>query len=136
VIIVVDASVAVKWVLDEPGSEAATALRGEELIAPVLWLAEASNVIWRRVRIGEIAADEARVRLSELMNAPVASLSMEPCLDRALQLATELDHPIYDCIYLALALRHDAYVVTADNRFATAASRPELTGRVRLLGSG
>jgi predicted nucleic acid-binding protein len=69
--IVVDASVAVKWVLDE----AATALRGEELVAPVLWLAEASNVIWRRVRIGEIAADEGRVRLSELMNAPVVALN-------------------------------------------------------------
>jgi len=36
--IVVDASVAVKWVLDEPDSAAAVALRDEELIAPVLWL--------------------------------------------------------------------------------------------------
>jgi predicted nucleic acid-binding protein len=133
--IVVDASVAVKWVLDEPGSEAAAALRGEELIAPVLWLAEASNVIWRRARIGEITADDARVRLSELMTAPVASLAIEPHLDRALQLATEIGHPVYDCLYLALALHHDTHVVTADRRFAAIASRPELAERVRLLGS-
>lgn len=41
--IVVDASVAVKWVLNEPCTEAALALRNEELIAPALWLAEAAN---------------------------------------------------------------------------------------------
>ncbi len=133
--IVVDASVAVKWVLDEPDSAAAVALRDEELIAPVLWLAEASNVLWRRVRISEVTADEARGLLSELMDAPVASFAMEPHLDRALQLAAEIGHPIYDCLYLALALHHDTHVVTADQRFAAIASRPELAGLVRLLGS-
>src|SRR5436305_3721665 len=133
--IVAGASVAVKWVVREPDSDAATALRSEQLIAPVLWLAEASNVLWRRVRIGDITADEARARLSELLKAPVASFAMEPHLDRALQLATEMGHPIYDCIYLALALHHGTHVVTADNRFVAAVSRPDLAGRVRLLGS-
>ena len=134
--LVVDASVAVKWVVREPDSDAAAALRREQLIAPVLWLAEAANVLWRRVRIGDITADEARARLSELTEAPVASFPMEPHLDRALQLASELAHPIYDCLYLALALHHDTHVITADARFAAAvASHPELAGRVRLLGS-
>ena len=135
--IVVDASVAVKWVVREPDSDAADALfDADELIAPALWLTEASNVLWRRVRIGDITADEARARLSELLKAPVASFAMEPHLDRALQLATEIGHPIYDCIYLALALHHGTHVVTPDNRFAAAASRPDLAGRVRVLGSG
>lgn len=135
--IVVDASVAVKWVVRETDSDPADALFDDnELIAPVLWLAQASNVLWRRARIGEITADEARSRLSELRNAPVASLPMEPHLDRALQLATEIGHPVYDCLYLALALHHDTHVITADRRFAAVAARPELAGRVRLLGSG
>jgi predicted nucleic acid-binding protein len=133
--IVVDASVAVKWVVREADSDQATALRSEQLIAPVLWLAEASNVLWRRVRIGDLTADEARARLSELMKAPVASLPMEPYLDEGLRLAAELGHPIYDCIYLALALHQNTHVVTADARFAAAVSRPDLAGRVRLLGS-
>ncbi len=131
--IVIDASVAVKWVVREPDSDAADALLDDDLAAPVLWLAEAANVLWRRARIGEITADEASVRLSELRNAPVASLPMEPHLDRALQLATEIGHPVYDCIYLTLALHHDTHVVTADRRFAAAAARPKLAGRVRLL---
>ena len=47
--VVIDASVALKWVFDEPDSEAAEALRNEELIAPALWLAEAGNALWRRL---------------------------------------------------------------------------------------
>jgi len=133
VTIVVDASVALKWVIDEPGSEAAVALRTEDLIAPALWLAEAANALWRHAWIGEISENEAAVQFSELLKAPVTSLAMEPYLERALQLAMEIGHPVYDCIYLALALQHQTYVVTADHRFAAIASTPALAGRVRLL---
>jgi predicted nucleic acid-binding protein len=133
--IVVDASVAVKWVLSETGSEEAVALRDQDLMAPVLWLAEAANVLWRRARIGEITGEQANARLSELLKAPVASLPIEPHLERALGLAIEIGHPIYDCIYLALALHHQTHVVTADQRFASAANVPELTDHVRLLST-
>jgi predicted nucleic acid-binding protein len=131
--IVVDASVALKWVLDEPGSEAAVALRDHELVAPTLWLAEAANALWRHARIGEISNDEAIAYFAELLKAPVASLPIEPQLEPALKLAMEIGHPIYDCIYLALALRHQTHVVTANRRFAAAASAPPLAGAVRLL---
>jgi predicted nucleic acid-binding protein len=133
--IVVDASVAVKWVIDEPDSDAAVALRGEDLIAPDLWVVEAANALWRRARVGEITAEEAAARFSELANAPIASVVMEPYLDQALKLATEIGHPVYDCVYLALALQHHTHVVTADRRFAAAAGAAGLTDRVRLLSS-
>ena len=133
--IVIDASVALKWVLDEAGSDAADALRNQELIAPVLWLAEAANALWRGVRVSQLTAAEAADLLSELNNAPIASLAMEPHIERALMLATEQNHPIYDCIYLALALHHDTYVVTADRRFAAMAQQPSLADRIRLLGA-
>ena len=131
--IVVDASVAVKWVLDEPGSEAAVALRDQELMAPVLWLVEVANALWRKARIGDITAAQASARLSELREAPVASLPIEPLIEPALKLAVEIGQPVYDCIYLALALHHRTHVVTADRRFASAASTPDLAGGVRLL---
>jgi predicted nucleic acid-binding protein len=132
--VVIDASVALKWVLDEPESEAAVALRGENLLAPALWLAEAANALWRRSCIGDITADEAGSYLSELMNAPVASLAVEPYLEAALKLAIEIGHPVYACLYLALALHHETHVVTADRRFANVASRlAGLPDRVRLL---
>jgi predicted nucleic acid-binding protein len=133
VTIVIDASVAVKWVLSETGSDAADALLDQDLMAPVLWLAEAANVLWRRARTGEITAQQANARLSELLKAPVASLPIEPHFERALGLAMEIGHPVYDCIYLALALYHDTQVVTADRRFASVASVSGLADRVRLL---
>jgi predicted nucleic acid-binding protein len=133
--IVVDASVAVKWVVNEPRTEAALALRDEELIAPALWLAEAANALWRHVRLGELNRNQALARLSELQTAPVASLPIEPHVAKALELATEADHPVYDCVYLALALHQQARVVTDDRRFLAAAGRLNLGERVRLLGS-
>jgi predicted nucleic acid-binding protein len=131
--IVIDASVALKWVIDEPQSEAAVALRDQELIAPALWLAEAANALWRHARIGEIGEDEAAAHFAELLKAPVASLPIEPYLERALELAMEISHPVYDCIYFALALHHQTHVVTADRRFVSAAGTLALAGRVRLL---
>jgi predicted nucleic acid-binding protein len=135
-VIVIDASVAVKWVLREADSDAADALLDDpDLMAPVIWLAEAANALWRRARIGEITADEARMRLSELRNAPVASVATEPHLDQALRLAIETRHPVYDSLYLAVAIRYGTHVVTADRRFAAAMTAPDLAGRVRLLGA-
>jgi predicted nucleic acid-binding protein len=134
VTIVIDASVALKWVLDEPGREAADALLEEDLIAPTLWLTEAANALWRRTIRHEITGDEAAELLGALQSAPVASLAAEPHLVSALRLATEIGHPVYDCLYLALALHHETHVVTADRRFhAASEGTPRLTGRVRLL---
>jgi predicted nucleic acid-binding protein len=135
VTIVIDASVALKWVLSETASDKADALLDQDLMAPVLWLTEATNALWRRARIGDITAEQAIVRLSDLRKAPVASLAVEPHLERALGLAIEIGHPVYDCIYLALALHHDTHVVTAERRFAATVSAAGLTNRVRLLSN-
>jgi predicted nucleic acid-binding protein len=115
--LVIDASVALKWVLDEPGKEAADALLDDVLAAPALWLVEAANALWRRSRRGELTDAEAAERLAELRNAPVVCLPIEDDLEAALALAAELRHPVYDCLYLAAAIRENAQVITADRRF-------------------
>jgi len=132
--VVVDASVALKWVLDEAGQEAAAALLDEDLIAPSLWLIEAANVLWRMCRRGEMSADEAKARLAELYNAPVATGPIEDDLPAAANLANTLSHPVYDCLYLAMAIRENTYVVTADRRFYAIVDRAlPLQGKVRML---
>jgi predicted nucleic acid-binding protein len=134
--VVIDASVALKWVLDEPGREAADALLEEELIAPALWLLEAANALCRRARRGEISGEEAKARLTELHNAPVTTTGIEYDLVGAVDLANLLDHPVYDCLYLAMAIRENTFVVTADSRFHAVVDRsPTLKGAVRLLGA-
>ena len=85
--LVIDASVALKWVLDEPGGAEAEALLDEALIAPGLWLIEAANALWKRAGRGEISPDEAAERLQALLNAPVATPRAEDDLASALSLA-------------------------------------------------
>jgi predicted nucleic acid-binding protein len=133
--IVVDASIALKWVVPEAGSIAAVELRASTaLTAPGIWIVEAANGLWKYVLRHELDATEAQERLERLRSAPVIASAVNDDIDTAFRLGTELAHPIYDCLYLALALRLDTYVVTADRRFAALAQkRANLTDRVRLL---
>jgi predicted nucleic acid-binding protein len=131
--IVIDASVAVKWVLDEEDSDRAWALQNEELTAPSLWLMEAASTLWRRARNGEITGAEAAEFLADLEDGPIDTIPIEQDLAAALTLAHLLNHPPYDCLYLAAAVRLGALVVTSDRRFADAAVRGGLGDRVRLL---
>jgi predicted nucleic acid-binding protein len=132
---VIDASVAIKWVVPEIGSEAASELLGQELCAPSLWLAEAAGALVKKTRRGEITEDEARVRAQDLVDAPIEPIELPILLPSAMRMAGELGHSIYDCFYLAAALLRDATLVTADRRFAEkVAGHPQLAARVELLG--
>jgi predicted nucleic acid-binding protein len=133
-VIVVDASVAVKWVLDEKGADAALALRVEQIASPALWLIEAASALWSKARRGEISQAETLERLESLGHSPIETMPIERDLQSALRIANQLSHPIYDCLYLAAALRLDTHVVTADRRFALAcAKRDDIKKRVKLL---
>jgi len=134
--LIVDASVAVKWVLDEQGSEAAVALGSQDtLAAPEFWLIEAANVLWKRSRRGEISAAEATAALEALQGAPVAPIALGAVLPEAIRYAFMLDHPVYDCIYIAAAVLNNAVLVTADRRLAGVASQhTAVAPHVRALG--
>jgi predicted nucleic acid-binding protein len=132
---IVDASVAVKWVVDEEGSDAAAALADRELAAPEILLGECANALWAKSRLREITPSEASERLDVLCGAPVELVAVAMLVQDALRLALLLDHPVYDCLYLALALQREIPLITADRRCAEAASRvPEVGSVVRLLG--
>jgi predicted nucleic acid-binding protein len=132
---VIDASVTIKWVVPEVGSEAATDLLGRELWAPSLWLAEAANALLKKTRRGEITEGEARLRAQDLADAPIQSIELPILLPSAMRMAGELGHSIYDCFYLAAALLRDTSLVTADHRFAAkVAADSQLAARVELLG--
>jgi predicted nucleic acid-binding protein len=115
--LVIDASIAVKWVIDEPGAADASALRSKgKLIAPELLVAECANILWKKVRRNELSRDEARLAARLLQRADLELAPTRALLDEATRIAIELDHPAYDCLYLALALANDCPFVTADQR--------------------
>jgi predicted nucleic acid-binding protein len=118
-VIVVDASIALKWLLAESDSAKARALCVGELAAPSLLLSEVTNSLWRYVRLSRMTAGEAFNLFRQLQNLSLAYAQLETDVTNALSLAIEIDHPVYACSYLALAIREGTYVVTADNRFAS-----------------
>ncbi|SPF52404.1 conserved hypothetical protein [Candidatus Sulfopaludibacter sp. SbA4] len=131
---VVDASVAVKWVVKETGSDSARSLSRASLESPDLLLVECANILWKKVRIGDLTRQDAIGCLAVLLQAPVNFTAGRELLPSAMDLSFELQHPIYDCLYLALALRREIPLVTADERLARAARKVRrLAARVVLL---
>jgi predicted nucleic acid-binding protein len=115
--LVIDASIAVKWLVEEDGTPEALAIRTTaDLLAPDVFVAECANVLWKKVRRGELRREEASVAARLLERADVELVPTRPFLAAATTLAIDLDHPAYDCFYLAIADAQDCRFVTADDR--------------------
>jgi predicted nucleic acid-binding protein len=133
--LVVDASVAVKWVLLEPDSERARALVGSEpLIAPDFLMLESANVLAGQVRRRNMDRETAAAGLRTIAAAGVRLTPTAPLVPEAQRLAMTLGQTVYDSLYLALALAEPAMLITADTRFASALATSSAHAQaVRLL---
>jgi predicted nucleic acid-binding protein len=117
---VVDASVAFAWFAAVPNAEQAARLLeagpGTLLLAPDLVLVEMLNAAWKSLRLGAITTDQFQM-LASRASEPFSRLFPSPALvARAAHWCRELDHPAYDCLYVALAERERATLITADQR--------------------
>ena len=133
--LIVDASVAVKWMLDEAGDLEARAIieRRVPLIAPELIVAEVTNVAWKRHVKGDIPLRQARLIAAEVPRVFAQLFALRPLRGRALAIALELRHAVYDCFYLALAEERDATMVTADRRLVARLAGSRWESRCRPL---
>ncbi|HEY2048419.1 MAG TPA: type II toxin-antitoxin system VapC family toxin [Caulobacteraceae bacterium] len=114
---VIDASVAIKWVVTEEGTEQAVSLLSAgPLSAPDLLVAECANILWKKVARSELTPEEALLAARILERAEIELHPMRSLLEPAARLAIDLDHPAYDCVYLALAIANGWQFVTADMR--------------------
>ena len=113
---VVDASIAIKWVVEEEGTPQALALRrNARLVAPDLLVAECANILWKKAQRGELASEEADLAARLLERADIELTPMRGLMRAATRIAIALSHPAYDCVYLALALVKGARFVAADD---------------------
>ena len=124
-VVVVDASIAIKWVLEESDSDRAEALliewndKGISIYAPNLLVYEITNALYRKVRKGEITLDRAKEALADISLAEIDfDFSIDFALStRAMELANHFSLPAtYDSHYLALAERKECELWTADTR--------------------
>lgn len=132
---VVDASVALKWFVTEPGSELAERfLDGPTALhAPDLLRIELGNALAKNTRAGLIRAEQASAGLSGIGRTIGSWHSLEHLLPTALSWSLSHAHPIYDFCYLALARSLGLQVVTADEAFLRKiGGRPEARYAVSL----
>lgn len=119
---VVDASVAVKWYLPEIHDEAARRLLSADhtLLVPDLLFSEVGNILWKRVRGSQMTQEEAQAVLLSLGSLSLAVHPSWPLALLALETACQTQRTVYDSLYLALAIRAGAVLVTADEKFYNA----------------
>ena len=116
--LVIDASIAVKWVVEEEGTPEALALRQKaKLIAPELLVAECADILWKKVQRGELLQDEVLLAARLLQGSEIELLPTRSLFETATRMSIEIDHPAYDCLYLALAVEKKCQLVSADERF-------------------
>jgi predicted nucleic acid-binding protein len=114
---VIDASIAIKWVVEEEGTPEALTLRQKAtLIAPDSLVPECANILWKKVQRDELLVEEALLAARLLQGAEIELLPMRSLFEIATRISIEVDHPAYDCVYLALAGENNCQFVTADER--------------------
>jgi predicted nucleic acid-binding protein len=127
--IVVDASVIVKWFIPEVDAVPAQALlaSGNELIAPELARVEVASALVRKGLTEELARADVestlRAWFRALSEGQIFLLPNAQDIEAAATLALELRHPLPDCLYLAVAERLGVGLITADRAFARRAAQ-------------
>lgn len=136
--IVIDASVAVKWLCVEIGSDQALALLDapDGLLAPDIFAVEVAAAVTRKVRTGEMNGEEARRACGEWRHSldagHVELIPSGALLQPAIDLALQIKHPLQDCLYVALAQRFDCALATSDPKLAARART--VHPRVAMIG--
>lgn len=115
---VLDASVAVQWVVPEPDSPRAIAVRdgGYELIAPDVFIAEVAHALTRAERKGILQQGEASDSMADVLAFAPAFFSSLDLISHAIDLSSRTRSSVYDCLYVALAEHESCELVTADTK--------------------
>ena len=116
----VDASVVVKWYVSETYSEEARLLLAHRLerFAPDFVLVELANIFWKKARLREIGDPHSYFQELSRIRQAVALISSADLIERASHIAALLDHPVYDCLYIACAEATGSTLITADQKLA------------------
>jgi predicted nucleic acid-binding protein len=134
--VIIDASVAFKWLVEESDSDQAIRWigAGASLLAPTLILAETGHALTKCIRRGELSAEGAGDRFARLTTL-LTLFDDTPFMARAFDLSIALRHGFYDCVYLAAAEALGDRLLTADAVFVGKVADHALRGSVLLLGA-
>ncbi len=130
--LVVDASVGLKWYLDETHAAAARLLLNgkDELSVPHLFFTEIGNVLWKRWRRRQISAQVVVAALEAIEAVGLTVWTDRNLLWDAVAIALRRGCSVYDSLYLALADKIDGRLVTADRRLVNTLAGTDAARRV------
>ena len=136
-VVVVDASVGIKWFMPEVLSSEALALRnaGHELHVPNFFDVEIANIVWKKFRRGELNRTDAADIVNQLVFLPLTRHAESPLLASALDLAMQSQRTVYDCLYLALAKQLGGVMMTTDEKLVNALAATPWAPLVAWLGA-
>lgn len=121
--LVVDANVVIKWHVAEVYTDSALRLLRDDapvLHVPELLFPEVGNILWKKVRRGDLTEDEARTIGRLVSAAPLEVHPSAPLLEAALEIALSTGRTVYDSQYVALAIQLESRLVTADEKLYNA----------------
>lgn len=133
---VVDASVVIQWYLPEQYSEHSERLLSPsiELLCPDLLISEIGNTLWKHVRRAECSYDEALAILDEIESPFLRVWSAALLAGEALDIACRMNRTFYDSVYIALAVKTDCPMVTADLKLYNAMKVTPLGNHIAWVG--
>lgn len=133
--LVIDANVGLKWFIEEPRSGAARKIleKGGSFIAPDIFIPEICNVVWKKVKLQDIATEQGQAIVNNIAMVLDNLVPSSEVAKRAFELAVQCNHPVYDCLYLALAERESCTLVTDDSKLVKVAKKAKLARLVQTL---
>lgn len=120
---VIDANVAIKWVLPEIDSDIALSILEDDrsvLLVPDFFFSEVTNILWKSIQREELSLEKAKMSLAMIKQVDFQVFNSYDLAMEALDLSVQVKQAVYDCIYLALAINNDCEMITADERFINA----------------
>lgn len=117
-ILIIDASVAAKWFVDEEYAEASLAVLDEKnsLHAPDFLLLEIDSIIGKWIRGGVLSVEEGNDIRNALRRFPIQFHPFVSFLDPAFAISVQTGRSVYDCLYVALAAVIKGRMITADRK--------------------
>lgn len=135
--LVIDASIMVKLFVVEEHSDTSERVVNQaiELLAPDLLWAEVASVLWKKVNRKQISATDAAAIYGDMLRFPILTSSNGELAASALALAMQTGRSVYDCLYLALAIRENIPFLTGDERLVHALAGGPHAKLVRFIGA-
>jgi|SaaInlV_200m_DNA_2_1039689.scaffolds.fasta_scaffold130013_1 predicted nucleic acid-binding protein len=128
-IAVLDASAATELLIKGPNATLIgdAVVRAEWVLVPGLYVAELTNVFWKYHQFAKLPYTECEQAIATGLELPDTFSDDRDLHREAFAMACRCTHSVYDMLYLVLARRHAAQLITMDKKLKQLANKHDVT---------